>query len=341
MKNLLLSMCLLAIAFVNAKAEITWPETVNEWGLEGVTSVAAGEIVYYNNAFYQSTAEIAVGEGKEPEVATDNFTKVADSRIWEIGMSHINFEEYVIYKGFVYQCTAADGTDAWSSGWNPTEWEAPNYQEICGIVLINNPWGDEEEPGIEEGLPENYVGYWTDDFSWLPGFHAIYNEKVFPCIAATHAEGGEHPETTWGYWGETIGDEANLLSLEGVTIPEWDDTRIWPAGAIVSYNEKYHKCLAATHIDGGEHPETTWGYWEVLNLTTGLNNLTNNGIAYAILDGQLFFANNPSKLHVQIYNVIGQQISESSQNGIELPYSGIFIVKAVVDGKSVSFKIVR
>ena len=349
MKSFLLSVCLLTIAFVNVNAEITWPETVNEWGLEGVTNIATNEIVYYNNAFYQCTAAIAVEAGKEPATTTTNYTKVADCRMWEVGMSHINFEEYVIYKGFVYQCTAADGTDAWSSGWNPTEWEAPNYKTICGIALIGSDEEPEPEPTIDEFLPDNYVGYWNADFSWHPGFHTIQAGGVYPCIAKTHTPGGEDPASSlggnWGYWDASIGNEADLLSLEGITIPAWIGDNAWPVGAIVALEGSYYKCIAQTHTPGGENPVASidggWGYWEVLDLNTGLDKVTKNDIAYTIQDGRLYFSNSPVKLQVQLYNVVGQLINETAQNGIELPNTGAFIVKAVVDGNPASFKVVR
>ena len=340
MKNFLLSMCLLTIPFVNVNAEITWPETVNEWGLEGVANIATNEIVYYNNAFYQCAAEIAVETGKEPETATANFTKITDSQMWEVSGSDnwILAGTYVVYyDNKVYK--ALSTTSSYSiEWWSPIVLGPEVYETICDVVL-KEPREFPEPPTMD--LPENYVGYWTDDFSWLPGYHAIYNGKVVPCIAATHIEGGEHPETTWGYWGEALGEEANLLLLEGVTIPAWDDTRIWPIGAVVSYNGKYHKCLAATHIEGGEHPETTWGYWEILDLNTGLNNVIKDDIVYTILDGRLFFVNSPAKLHIQLYNFVGQLINETTQNGIDLPISGAFIVKAVVNENPISFKVIR
>ena len=341
MKNFLLSVCLLTIAFVNVNAEITWPETVNEWGLEGVTNIATNEIVYYNNAFYQCTAAIAVEAGKEPATATANFTKITDSHMWVVvGTDDWILEGFYViyYDNKVYK--ALRTTSSYSIDyWAPTANDMVGvYETICEIVLIE-PRELPEPPAVT--LPDNFVGYWTDDVSWLPGYHAIYNGRVFPCIATTHINGGEHPETTWGYWGEALGEEANLLSLEGVTIPAWDDTRIWPVGSVVSYNGKYHKCLAATHIEGGEHPETTWGYWVELDLLTGLTTVAKNDIAYTIQDGRLYFSNSPAKLQVQLYNVVGQLLNETTQNGIELPNSGAFIVKAVVDGNPASFKVVR
>jgi len=338
MKKKLLFICLLTAFFVNAKAEIIWPETVNEWGLESVTSIATNEIVYYNNAFYQCTADIAVEAGKDPETATANFTKIADCQMWEVSGSDdwIPADSHVIYfDNKVYK--ALQTTSSYSiEWWSPIVLGPEVYETICDVALIE-PREFPEPPTVE--LPENYVGYWTDDISWSPGFHAIYNGKVFPCIATTTITGGEHPETEWGYWGGSVGDEVDLLSL--VTVPAWDDTRVWPIGAIVSYNDNVHKCLAATHIDGGEHPETGWGYWEILSFDiTGFNNMINT-VDYAIQEGRLYFTNNPTELHLQLYNIVGQLINESTKNGMELPSSGTFIVKAVVDGNPTSFKVVR
>ena len=341
MKKKFLFICLLTMFFVNVKAEVVWPETVNEWGLEGVVSITTGQIVYYNDAFYQCTANVAVEAGKEPETATANFTKITDSQMWvEVGTDNWILEgSYVIYfDNKVYK--ALQTTSSYSiEWWSPIVLGPEVYETICNVALIE-PRELPEPPAVE--LPENYVGYWTDDFSWQPGFHAIYNGKVYPCLAATHPDGGENPETIWGYWGAALGDEADLLSL-AVTIPAWDDTRIWPVGAVVSYNGQYHKCLAATHIGGGEHPETTWGYWEILNFGgSGLNDKINTiNTGYTIQGNHLYFTNNPTNLQLQLYNVIGQLISESTKNGMELPSSGTFIVKAVVDGNPVSFKVVR
>ena len=342
MKKMLLLVSLVMVTFAGAKAnvsEIAWPETVYEWYV-GMDRIAADQIVYYENAFYQCTKAGGEDAIESLPPTTDSYTKVADSRIWEVGMDHIQFEEYVIYLDKVYQCTKPEGTDAFSDGWNPTEWEAPNYQEICTIILVDPIV---VEPAEESELPENYVGYWTDDIVWEPGFHALYNEKVYPCIATTHKEGGEHPETTWGYWGESLGNEGDLLSLEAVTIPAWDDERSWPIGAIVSYNGNYYKCLAATHKEGGEHPETTWGYWGALDLSSTSMGVidSNQAVHYTIQNGYLHFLNVPSELHVQIYSVAGQLVSQSYRDGVKLPYSGIFIVRAVIEGQSVSFKVIH
>jgi len=342
MKKMLLLVSLVMMTVANVKAnvsEIAWPETVYEWYV-GMDRVAADQIVYYENGFYQCTNAGGEDATEALPPTTSSYTKIADSRIWVVGMDHIQFEEYVIYLDKVYQCTNPEGTYAYSEGWNPTEWEAPNYREICTIILVNPI---EEKPVEESELPDNYVGYWTDALVWEPGFHAIYNGKVYPCAATTHKEGGEHPETTWGYWGESLGDESSLLSLETVTIPAWDDERSWPIGAIVSYNGNYYKCLATTHKEGGEHPETTWGYWEALDLTpTSIGEMDSNRTAhYAIQNGHLYFLNDSSELHVQLYSVTGQLVNESNRNGVKLPYSGIFIVKAVVDGQSVSFKVIH
>ena len=344
MKKILLLTSLLAITFIGVKAEIDWPESVNEWGIEGITNITEGEIVYYDNAFYQCTADIAVEEGNDPATATDSYTKIADANIWVIVGTDdwILAGTYLIYSGSVYK--VLETTSSYSDGWSPTGWNSDCYELVCSIVLIDS---GEEPVTIEEFLPANYVGYWNSNFSWLPGFHTIFEGGVYPCLIKTHAPDGEDPISSlngdWGYWAASIGNEADLLSLEDITIPVWTGDNAWPVGAIVSLDGNYYKCVVQTRVPDGENPVTSitnnWGYWEVLNLTSTIKEVTFSN--YVIKDGHLYFTNNPAKLEVQLYNITGQLIKESRLNNLELPYSGIFIVKAVVDAKPVLFKIIN
>ncbi len=265
---------------VGEKLAIAFPETVAEW-VVGMPAIVKDQVVYYDGALYICTAAetYAYSENWNPTAwEAPNYMKIGTLRRWETGMTHIEFDEYVEYQGFIYQCTKAGGTDAFSENWNPTAWEAPNYTKIAAITI------SDAKPEVPKPIAAP-LGYWSDDVIWNINDVAIYNGKVYKCIAPTHIAGGEHPETTWGYWSEALGVEADYAKL--AEVPAWNDERSWPIGAIVAYNMGIYKCLAPTHVAGGEHPETTWGYWEKISSMSTLK--TMDGIVASIpmvTDGQ-------------------------------------------------------
>ena len=123
-------------------------------------------------------------------------------------------------------------------------------------------------PYTPPAIPQaNPVGFWSDDVQWNPGDIAIYNDIVGESLVQTHIDGGETPETTWGYWNQigTYTTEKNFVEDFGDKIPAWNDECIWYKGAIVEYKGRYFRALANTHIGGGENPETKWGYWTMFH----------------------------------------------------------------------------
>ncbi|MDR1663558.1 MAG: hypothetical protein LBR83_01360 [Clostridiales bacterium] len=139
------------------------------------------------------------------------------------------------------------------------------------------PAYDPEPYSAPEYAQANDVGFWYDDYVWSAGDAAIYEGNVYICVADTHVGGEEFPGSGYGYWtnGDSwnienpYGTEAELLTIPEVTIPEWNDETVWNIGAIVRYNGNVYVCLATTHIAGGEHPETTWGYWAAYDPAAG------------------------------------------------------------------------
>ena len=99
----------------------------------------------------------------------------------------------------------------------------------------------------------NPVGFWSDNVRWNPGDIAIYNDTIGKCLAQTHIDGGETPETTWGYWNQigTYTTEEAFVEDFGDSIPSWNDATIWHVGAIVEYQGRYFRALDNTHIGGG------------------------------------------------------------------------------------------
>ena len=352
-RTLLLSVFMLGIC---SSMFASWPPasdyTVYEWRVsteENPFAISFNQIVFFEDGFYQCTAEdgtFAYSEKWNPkEWEAPNYTKVADGRLWEVGMEPIQYLEYVLYGNGVYQCTAEDGTFAYSEKWNPEEWEAPNYQKICNADLA-----PKTNPGDQNILPDNYVGYWYDnELAWLVGWITINWElhTVHKCIAKTHSNGGETPGgqgTTWGYWTSSLGEEKDLLSIEGVTIPTWDDERSWPKGAIVELDGKYYTCLADTHKDGAEIPGATgsdWGYWTDLELYgSNVKMLFADQFSYAVQNGYLV-VNSQAPVSIQLYSPTGQIIAKTTGKSIELPGKGAYIAKINTGGKITTVKVLK
>lgn len=362
---LLFSAFLLASVFSTvfantSKTTDSWPPagdaTIYEWRLStnDAPFVASYlQIVFDQDGFYQCMEEDGApaysdGWGPHTTWAVPHWEKVADGRLWETNLGVIAFGEYFVYGDAVYQCTNPEGTESWGDeGWGPTGWNSTSYTKICDADLV-----PKTDPGEVNVLPDNYVGYWYDnDLAWLKGWIGINWElhTVHQCIANAHANGGETPGgqgTSWGYWTASLGEEKDLLSIEGVTIPTWDDERSWPLGAIVQLGGKYYTCLADTHKDGGEIPGgdgSTWGYWTDLNLygsATGLQTISAGTFTYSVQNGSLV-VNSRENVNIQLYDLAGQLIATSASKSIELPQKGTYIAKVNVGGKTTSIKVLK
>ena len=303
-----------------------------------------------------------------------------DFNSWQPGFFVIYMEDENVYKCLKAtdvmgeQLPGAENSEYWSESLGNAkdilsmtdvvipEWDDLRIWIIGSVVKYEDKYyqalsqthiGFEEFPGSTGGywqeidfatfgnqLPENFIGYWSDDMVWNPGYHAIYNGKVYECIAQTHKNGNEHPETTWGHWNNTPkGDESELPNIEGVTIPEWDDLRSWPVGSVVLYNGEYYRCLAKTTAGGGENPETPWGYWAKAEFTS-INDIQVDKVAYYVDNGRLIVKTSSANVNVELYSYTGQLLGTSLVNNITLPNKGLYIAKITVDGKAVAAKII-
>ncbi|MDR0865063.1 MAG: T9SS type A sorting domain-containing protein [Candidatus Symbiothrix sp.] len=361
---LFLAICLTSVntTLFSKTSDGAWPPasdyTIQEWHT-GMGHIDFNQIVYYAGGFYQCTAEDGTESWSDPWNPTEweapHYAKVAEGQLWEVNLGTITAGTNYIWESAVYECILSG--DSWGDGFSPTGWNSTSYTKICNIEMV---------PLAENPLPANYVGYWYDnDLSWLPGWIAIdavdivdpetgevvhtASHLVYKCVAKTNPNGGEYPGSAFGHWQHEepwntpptpMGEEKDLLTLEGVSIPEWTDEPSWPVGAIVSYNSNYYTCLVQTHKGGGETPETTWGYWEPLNLYSSIQNIGIESLKYSVKDGILSILN-ASNANIELYNVAGQLVAKTSGAFVELPQKGVYVAKMVVDGKTATLKVVR
>ncbi|MDR0508163.1 MAG: T9SS type A sorting domain-containing protein [Dysgonamonadaceae bacterium] len=366
---LVFMMSICSILFAKT-TEGAWPPAedynIIEWVQNmGDYAIAYDQIVYYQGGFYQCVREDGMHSwGEEwwnPEywtvehtdannvVIPKGYDKIAEGKLWVENIGTLELGMNYIYHGVVYVCISA--VDSWGEEYfNPETGNPAAYSKVCNITLA------EKEPEPENILPDNYVGYWYDnELRWLPGWIAINIDThlIYKCIAKTNANGGEFPGSKFGHWWNEngiwnedptpLGEEKDLLSIEGVTIPTWDDLRSWPKGAIVVLEGKYYTCIANTHKEGNEIPGaqgSEWGFWTDLNLYTGITSIAANSLKYAVENGCLYLydAVNPS---IQLYNVSGQLLNRSYSNSIVIPQHGVYVVKVVSNGKTSIIKVLR
>ena len=366
-RKLLLSVFMLGIC---SSMFSSWPPasdyTIKEWQAgAGERAYGFGEIVYYQGGFYEvmnpdgvsSWGDAGYWNPENLSTTSDDgalcdcesdYQKVAEGMLWVEGMGTITEGVNYIWDGAVYKCIVSG--ESWGAGWDPTGWNSGSYEKICNIELA--------QVVVEDNiLPDNYVGYWYDnELVWLPGWIAVNQEThlVYKCIVKTHANGGEYPGSTYGYWyvGDgawndppvPICEEKDLLTT--VEIPTWDDERSWPLGAIVELDGKYYTCLANTHKEGAEVPGAAgsdWGYWKDLELyggAAGIKMIPTEQFTYSVQNGYLV-VNSPAQVNIQLYNLAGQIIAKINGKSIELPGKGAYIAKINISGKIITVKILK
>lgn len=259
-------------------ATVDWSEVddVFEWGLH-MSMIYNGDVVFFGDSLFMCDASPEPGtyaysyKWNPLEWEAPRYQTVGHVVHWVAGLEIAGDYEYVIYADKLFKVlnnlTTAEGEE-------PTAAGNTDYEEMAGVV-----WGPEID------FPENYVVVWNDYESWQPGFIVfnLDNEKVYKCLKATPVFGNMKPgaDEAADYW-EELGDADKILSLPGVTVPEWDDERVWLIGSIVKYGDKYYKAKNQTHIGGEEFPDVTGeaAYWEEIIFSLLGNQLPINFVGY-------------------------------------------------------------
>jgi|GEM_PF-2770010 len=338
-------------------AAANWPPTSGDYVYDWRTGVWSEEgwIVHYDGKLYECLVRVKFdGTWWNPAnlLAAPNlyFAELGVAKRWIPCIGAISQGEYMLYDNALYQCNTAT---------NSNEWVPANFDEICVADLTTISGDPCDEPNI---LPANYVGYWYDNVQrWSPGWIGVNASTglVYKCIALTNANGGEGPTSQFGHWWSdggawnappvSLGSVENLLNINGVTIPAWDDLRAWPMGAIVEHEGKYYfyfynSSIIYTTKGAGQEPGTVAGFefWEELELNpiTSVAQITADQLSYFVQNGYLV-VNSSDQVSIQLYSITGQLIATAAGNSIALPQNGAYIAKINVGGKIATVKVVK
>jgi|GEM_PF-3895701 len=211
-----------------------------------------GDIAIYSYKLYRCKETTTYGGNQPPagQVESEQYWEKIGDMVDIFGLEEIVFPEwnddrdwpgyaFVLYQGQYYLCqkdtTAGEKID-------PSNKE---YWFLCGPA----------DTAICP--PAAPVGYWHDFVIWNPGDIAIHDGKVYRCIAATLEKFGLVPHKYEDYWVH-IGEEEDYFNIEGLTIPQWDDSRDWPWGAIVLFDGAYY--MSMYNAESGLAPSNK-DYW--------------------------------------------------------------------------------